>query len=275
MRYTISDLTDLMPPPQDPVGAEWSADQRREVEGAMGTTLPADYWDYVAVYGQGTIDDRFRVVGPFPGNVLLALRDQFTEIFPFIPGTPMLPFGENFERGVTFWERCSPDPALWTVSTEFDEDVQRFKVDMTTFLVKCILREILSTVLYNELDPFRIPVSFYPTFDPARIRVALAASDRTRDEQNALVLNMFGSTADGREIDFGAMFELQARVPRSGWSIRYRSYRPTNEQGAAHELELAVPHHVAQYATTEALRLAEELHAGVLDVVGPYKDLGG
>lgn len=258
----LAELSKLMPPPIEPVGVG-STDQRQEVERELGMQLPEDYWQFISIYGEGTIDDRFRIVNAFEKSSIFGFYDQYRYLTDTVP---LLPWGYNFERGTAFWETRDVHPLSWTVYTEFDDDVQRFPEGMTTFLVKTLRGDHLSSVLFNEANPFIPPIPFYPVFDPAMVRVVLGRSDRAVDEQIDLILNMFSTPAVGREVVFQSFRELQAKVPRLGWSIRYRSYAARTERGALHELELAVPRSEVQTAMDSALTVAENLCADVMEV---------
>jgi hypothetical protein len=262
-----------MPPPFTPTEAGL-AESWDSVEAELGIHLPEDYKDYIAVYGAGTIDDRFRVASVFGGELGEMIREYdgsaTLQSAPFPSAGLWVPFGYNFERGTAYWEAHVSDPDMWSIATEFDGHVQRFQDNLVTFLVKSILGGHFSTVLYNEATPFQIPVPFYPSFDPAILKAAFSKSDLSKDEQAELVLHMFGdAVAIGRLVDFDTFLELQARVPRVGSSIYYRTFFLDGPEGATHEIRIAVPKEQRGKAELRLIELAQRLR---VDIVGDIRE---
>jgi hypothetical protein len=70
----LEQLRRLLPPPADPV-EPGRPDGWAEVEGALGTELPADFKAFTELYGSGTVDDFLYLFNPFTtgqdGNLLV------------------------------------------------------------------------------------------------------------------------------------------------------------------------------------------------------------
>src|ERR1043166_7380452 len=130
MTPSLERLIQVEPPPLVPVatGSEtgWS-----RVESALGLRLPADYKEYLAVYGAGQWADFFGVLNPFHEwkhseaegwrewmrsrlGSLDELRRQFPrDTAPFSPHPApdgLLPFGYNDNGGTLCWQvKGGPD----------------------------------------------------------------------------------------------------------------------------------------------------------------------
>jgi len=261
--FTIEDLESLMPPPYKPVGVG-SPNQWRALARQIGIDLPPDFKQLLAVYGAGDIESRFRIASPFLTDGVVQLLKEYRahgsrRTLP--SGGRLVPWGYNFERGTAYWEVLNPNPRTWTIYTEFDGDIQRFNENTTTFLAKVLRGDQLSAVLFNEAKPFVPPVPFYPAFEPSALFAALGRPTVSWDQQVNIARHMFGKPAAiGPDVAFGPTFrELQARVPRTGWSIRFREYAHTGPRGASHELDIVVPKTEVRVALRRMHQFAQRL----------------
>ena len=113
---SIDALLAIMPPPPTPLGAigEWE-----KVEEKIGSELPADYKDFVRLYGSGRINNFIWVFSPFSERINLNLFEQVErqlsalraviaegekcpyELFPASGG--LLPFGLTDNGDVLHW----------------------------------------------------------------------------------------------------------------------------------------------------------------------------
>jgi hypothetical protein len=166
----LDDLTQLLIPPADPL-APGSPDEWAQVEQRLGTELPSDYKAFISRYGAGTIDDWFVwVLSPFspatPGNLEHRLAEHREEhgfnVQYFDEPDGLIPWADNADRGMAFWETHDSDPQRWTVVTVVEDYIQRWPENMTTFLRKVLLREHLSVVFGNQDQSFDLPLQYHP-----------------------------------------------------------------------------------------------------------------
>jgi hypothetical protein len=116
MTDVFDELTKVLLPPARPVAtgnpAAWAA-----VEARMGTRLPTDYKWFIDTYGVGIIDDWVWIFSPFdpPGRGTLESRLEWHKeshalgLFEDEPDG-MIPWADNEDRGMCFWETYAPDP---------------------------------------------------------------------------------------------------------------------------------------------------------------------
>lgn len=263
-----------MPPPLRTVGTG-SPQEWHDLEAESGLYLPSDYKEFLAVYGAGSVDDRFSIPSPFfleafQGSLRESDRrfSQYTR--DFLPDARLVPWGYNFERGDAYWEADSPDPEDWTVCTDFDDDVYRFPEGMLAFLTRTILNEHQSDVLYNRASPFVAPVEYYPDYDPVRFYAVFGPTDVPREVRNEFVRRLFpGFVAKGPDVNFETFWGLQGRVPRLGWSIRYGSdpeLSSRSEPGTKHDLRVAVSKEEGPSTRIAIGELAAKLGAEILSI---------
>ena len=75
---SISELARLVKPPQRPPlipGTAWS-----QVEARLGTRLPSDFKECLAVFGPGTFNEFLHLVDPFSGNPHLNTSDRLAKL---------------------------------------------------------------------------------------------------------------------------------------------------------------------------------------------------
>jgi len=157
---TIANLIKVVPPPAEPFWAykgPWAA-----IEGELGTALPQDYKDYVAVYGGGEFMRYLAVFLPKSWSVNLRLGAQ-VELFPWefhdvskkVAGHlpyPLWPAsGGLMVFGVTgggdhlFWlMRGAPQDWPVVVWYRATNQTQMFKCDLTDFFAGIATGTILS-----------------------------------------------------------------------------------------------------------------------------------
>ena len=159
MNTAIKDLLRILPPPEIPVHAgspeDWPA-----IESAIGFALPADYKQFINLYGSGGIDDWIFAFSPFfagkYGNLqteiasgLAALReiqDESPQIVPYPihpePGG-LVPWACTSNGDILYWITRGP-PAEWTVCVNEGRgpEWEAYPYSMVAFLVKLMNREI-------------------------------------------------------------------------------------------------------------------------------------
>lgn len=164
----LEQLTKILVPPSSPV-ATGSPEAWAAVEARLGTRLPEDYKSFVSIYGFGAIDGAVWVFSPF-ANALSHLERRLEEhqqahvVMVEYQDEPegLIPWASNDYRGMCFWETDNPDPDSWTVYAALDDDAHRFPENMTTFLLKVLLGEHLSTVFGGDERRFRPPIAYHP-----------------------------------------------------------------------------------------------------------------
>ena len=152
----ISDLTAVVPPPQDenPVTqADWDA-----VEHELGLRLPDDYKDVVRIYGDGTFGDFIHLYQPTSPNnpdhdlanrrridldALRSIQEDFPEDVPYRLTDPseLLPLGLTDNGDVIYWHLHNPkDPDAWTlvIGDSRDPEWDTFPGDVTSFLAQVL-----------------------------------------------------------------------------------------------------------------------------------------
>lgn len=224
----LETLLELLVPPEEPVGTgtpgEWE-----ELEARMGTALPSDYKAFVSTFGAGSIDKYFYVLNPFISLYGLEYevgrqREAHLWVLEYDPQHPagLIPWGMNDQRGNCFWETDAPDPDRWTVFTECDDDWHRFPEPMTTFLVKVLLGDHISSVFGSRPKPFDpLPAYYYPWFEGIPVR-AVVEPATTPEAMLEVVRQVFAPVCLRGLPDFGIFAELQCLMTRRGWYARFR-----------------------------------------------------
>jgi len=164
----LEQLIRVLAPPARPA-AIGSPEAWVSVEDRLGVRLPADYKAFVAQYGSGVIDGFVWIFSPFAEGYLnleaRLRRHQEAHIvaieYEYEP-EGLIPWATNEERGMCLWETDNADPDAWTVYVRLDDDVHRFPENMTTFLVKVLTGQHVSTVFGGPTHRFRPPVTFEP-----------------------------------------------------------------------------------------------------------------
>ncbi|WP_435240152.1 SMI1/KNR4 family protein [Streptomyces sp. YPW6] len=117
-------LRELLPPP----GSGGDAVDWERIEQTTGLAFPADYREFVELYGGGEIDAYLSVsTPPVPGSPYAdlldrgepALPDSFREelgaLLPTGALPPLLPFADSASSDVAFW-LCDGAPDDWRVA---------------------------------------------------------------------------------------------------------------------------------------------------------------
>jgi hypothetical protein len=176
---TIDALRTVLPPPASPVDPG-DAGRWADIERQVGTPLPSDYKEFVAVYGAGKIGDLLLVLNPFARNKHLnllvqierhleALRelretgeDSEYTLFPEPGG--LLPWGFSENGDILLW-LTEGKPDLWPVVVNVGREptYERFDMSMTDFLARVLTHQVRSEALPEDFPGQR------PTFVPAAI----------------------------------------------------------------------------------------------------------
>jgi hypothetical protein len=123
MHPHVAQLVELMPPPAGRVVAiDWDA-----VTARWGTRMPADYREFMDIYGAGTINGSFCIVWPLlpprPGDhmddlagnteVGRSLQDDGQEEQDRVEGWIAWAYDRSANR--LYWDTSPQDPDQWTV----------------------------------------------------------------------------------------------------------------------------------------------------------------
>lgn len=177
----IEELLRVAAPPAQPVEAG-DAEQWAEVEKALGTPLPRDYFDLAARYGSGAFDDPGRLMvyvwNPFGADYLKEMKETCKNlrrmrvlpedhnvpygVFPHRPG--WLPWGSDIDGSLLCWltEGQPDDWPLVLLSSE-RTSFQQLKLSLTTFLARAFGRQ-LPLILWDDPAFFASPqrIRFVP-----------------------------------------------------------------------------------------------------------------
>lgn len=176
-------------PPETPVGtgsaADWDA-----LEIRLGLRLPADYKDFVAVYGAGMIElQELSIVTPFAGvrsqrlERMIAAQRKAHSVLTGILGANitqpagLIPWATNPIRGMCYWEANAPDPDRWTVYSEIDDEGMSYPESMTSYLVNAF-RGAHTFVYAVEPSDITVPTRFTAAKAVPEVAVPLAAVQR-------------------------------------------------------------------------------------------------
>lgn len=154
MPSPISELREVLLPPETVREAGASVREWNDVFAAIGTRLPEDYVQFINSYGTGSVCGFFWVYNPFSGNKNLNLLSSWTgtlsamaslradptfghEMVPFPlyfePGG-LLPWGRTINGEDLFWKTAG-DPDRWTIIVIGRScGVEAFESSMSRFL---------------------------------------------------------------------------------------------------------------------------------------------
>ena len=161
----ITELTDLIPPPPDPVEAG-SEELWDEIQQDLGLPLPDDLRDFGFAYGTGKfVEQGILVFNPFAAvyrnwlnesvSAWQSLRDGEGDAevpFDLFPSTPgLLPWGSDEGGAGLFW-LTEGTPDNWPILVRGHEKAafHRYEMELTTFISKVMKREILLKDLWLE-----------------------------------------------------------------------------------------------------------------------------
>lgn len=170
-------LKQLIPAPDKPVetGDFTTANEK------LGIRLPADYFDFLSVYGTGMFGNSLEVYSPFAENEYInlfdqieALRDSYQamkkiwnsmnldNVFPVNAGYPfdfypekggLIPWGCIEGCGIYFYWKTGDHE--WEIVAYSDDDYQIFQMSMTEFIYNLMTSKIdfsdLSNVAKEDL----------------------------------------------------------------------------------------------------------------------------
>ena len=162
----IEELIAVIPPPSRPVCAV-PTDSCRQVEQALGMSLPDDLFAIAKTYGSGAfIDGEIGFLNPFDSDYTTGIernainsrcfKDWFPDYpfasYPDVPG--LLAWGHD-SNGHSLFYLTEGDPSDWPVVLvphEYEDRFDRWEMPLTTFLAKAFSNEIRSTVWTDSLD---------------------------------------------------------------------------------------------------------------------------
>lgn len=171
-------LTEIEPPPRDPVGAG-SAEMWLGAEAKCGFQFPSDYRHYVLLYGAGRWNGFFGVFSPcYRGEhavewfrwmkTALDGLDDFHRSFPthappflrYPAPNGLIPIGYTDNGGTICWETRG-EPDSWNIvclADKYSLGYDKSEASLTGFLVGLLERRF-------ALKTF--PADFYPISKPA------------------------------------------------------------------------------------------------------------
>ena len=169
---SIDFIFEVLPPPISPSenngNGKWT-----NIESHLGTILPDDYKEYIAIYGSGCIGEFIWPFNPFSKNehlnlinqvniridALNTLRDQFEIKIPY-PLHPqeggLLPWAATDNGDVLFWLK-EGNPENWTIviNEARVEYYEHFETSMTGFIYKLLSKEILSSIIPTDFIDYQ------------------------------------------------------------------------------------------------------------------------
>jgi hypothetical protein len=150
----IDTLRRIMPPhPGAGNFVEWHA-----IEASWGTRFPSDYKEFVALYGEGGVEDYLDFVLPVPGDVfeadssqqgMLAETRNALNLWEAETGTDRRPqliaWGVDASADILCWRVAGGDPDDWPVIVWNQDEAQWFEY-------KCGMSEFLCRVFRGDFD---------------------------------------------------------------------------------------------------------------------------
>lgn len=144
MHAAVARLAELMPPPEGGgISVDWVA-----VAAEWQTSLPADYRDFIELYGGGSINDSFHVAVPDTNGyeplwvtTLAAATELGFELFDGNPDAEQEAAGRicwAFDAGANhaYWDTSADDPDRWTVLLlHRHQEWEHFELGMAEFMV--------------------------------------------------------------------------------------------------------------------------------------------
>jgi len=128
---SLAELVKLVPPPNQPFEIG-TMDRWREIEAELGTSLPADYREFVFAYGTGLFANFYRVDNPFSGSKYMGLvpasrragdilrdlreceENNYVAISIFPEPGGLLHWADD-ENGNCYYWRTDGQPDEWTI----------------------------------------------------------------------------------------------------------------------------------------------------------------
>lgn len=164
MTNVFEELTKVLIPPARPV-ATGTPDGWAAVEARIGR-LPGDYKRFIDTYGVGVINDWVWILSPFEPAGRGTLESRLTwhkeshalGLFEDEPDG-LIPWADNEDRGMCFWETEEPNPDRWTVLAMVEDDLHRWPENMTMFLLK-ILRGAHRSAVFGHDTRYTLPLHY-------------------------------------------------------------------------------------------------------------------
>ncbi len=173
-------MAKLAPPPAKPV-APGNAEGWLEVEKQIGTPLPADFKDYISIYGAGQWTDFFGIMNPFYvwkhpksseswrewiGKRFEGYEDfqqkwpKDTAPFPLFPKNDgLLAFGYDDNGGTICWQ-TKGNPDSWRIvclDGKLSEEYDVLDMSLTGFLDAVISEKVLPKTFPEDVFPVKKP----------------------------------------------------------------------------------------------------------------------
>jgi hypothetical protein len=166
---SIAKLKSVIPPP--PTVTPIPAGAWEQVEGRLGTKLPADYKALIAEFGPGCIGDFLWIFSPFTTNPNLNLALQFDKItktdqdlqqtyghvlpLPLFPAAGgILPAGLTDNGDYVSWlAEAEPDRWPVIVSDSRAPEWERLNLTLTDFIAAIITRERVCGIFPDSFPP--------------------------------------------------------------------------------------------------------------------------
>ena len=158
-------LSSVVEPPEQPA-AEVTQEHWAVLEQSLGFKFPADYREFIQIYGSGLLGSFLRVLCPIPSKhhqpylraitrILqnkLILRELEGEeevpykLFPLSPA--LLPWGTDENANEYFWLADRRPPSKWPVIVAGGRSSswERFDMSMIDFLSECFLGRLRASV---------------------------------------------------------------------------------------------------------------------------------
>lgn len=160
----------LRPPPMHTSfsGMDWS-----RVEAEFGG-VPADFKNFMHVFGPGSIDDFFWILSPKSSNPSLDMVVQLVEMnkilaslrimgedipFPEYPEEGcLLPFGATTNGDSVWWKSCG-NPDVWSVivSSDRESDWHQYSMGAVEF-IDCLVSRELEIPIFPRGFPSARPI---------------------------------------------------------------------------------------------------------------------
>jgi len=177
----IDQLIAVVHPPLTPV-ATGSADLWLEVEKRLGTALPPDYKDFIALYGSGGFYGFLGIYSPFyERDSLIAANEFYLAGFKELSGLTrdvvltfpdpggLLICGGDENGNSLFWQTRG-EPSAWTIVYASREliDFEEFDTDLTGFLAGWLSGAIRPHIIDFPINGVRVVERNVPVFKPDR-----------------------------------------------------------------------------------------------------------
>lgn len=176
----ITDLMEVMPPPNEPIAAagDWTS-----AEKDLGTALPDDYKVFIERYGSGLSAEFINVLNPFDKRDTMNLKKRGDEqyhhpldqdgvnlgelkangfsAFPEAGG--LLPFAITDNGDVISW-KTEGEPNQWTVVVQGARTYKfdAFGIGMVGFLLEVLSEPGVCSVFPDDFPPDEVTFESFP-----------------------------------------------------------------------------------------------------------------